>query len=83
MSHISCRQSQQTWRSIQKKNEVFAANQDDIRYTIDNQRASISGVDKNEEGSNLTKFQELYRLASKVISVLNEVYDKLINETGV
>ena len=66
-----------------KKNEVFAANQDDIRYTIDNQRASISGVDKNEEGSNLTKFQELYRLASKVISVLNEVYDKLINETGV
>ena len=66
-----------------KKNEVFAANQDDIRYTIDNQRASVSGVDKNEEASSLTKFQELYRLASKVISVLNEVYDKLINETGV
>ena len=66
-----------------KKNEVFAVNQDDIRYTIDNQRASVSGVDKNEEASSLTKFQELYRLASKVISVLNEVYDKLINETGV
>lgn len=66
-----------------KKNEVFAANQDDIRYTIDNQRASVSGVDKNEEANSLTKFQELYRLASKVISVLNEVYDKLINETGV
>ena len=66
-----------------KKNEVFAANQDEIRYTIDNQRASVSGVDKNEEASSLTKFQELYRLASKVISVLNEVYDKLINETGV
>lgn len=66
-----------------KKNEVFAENQDDIRYTIDNQRASVSGVDKNEEASSLTKFQELYRLASKVISVLNEVYDKLINETGV
>ena len=66
-----------------KKNEVFAANQDDIRYTIDNQRASVSGVDKNEEASSLTKFQELYRLASKVISVLNEVYDKLIDETGV
>lgn len=66
-----------------KKNEVFSANQDDIRYTIDNQRASVSGVDKNEEASSLSKFQELYRLASKVISVLNEVYDKLINETGV
>ncbi len=66
-----------------KKNEVFAGNQDDIRYTIDNQRASISGVDKNEEASDLTKFQSLYNLASKIISVLNEVYDKLINDTGV
>ena len=66
-----------------KKNEVFAGNQDDIRYTINNQRASVSGVDKNEEASDLTKFQNLYNLASKVISVLNEVYDKLINETGV
>ncbi|MBE5943504.1 MAG: flagellar hook-associated protein FlgK [Lachnospiraceae bacterium] len=65
------------------KAEAFTANQDDIRYTIDNQRQSVSGVDQNEEASNLTKFQNLYNLASKVISVLNEVYDKLINETGV
>lgn len=61
----------------------FAANQDDIRYTIDNQRTSVSGVDENEEASDLVKFQNLYGLASKVISVLNEVYDKLINQTGV
>ncbi|MGN0436015.1 MAG: hypothetical protein ACI4D8_05245, partial [Wujia sp.] len=65
------------------KMEVFAANQDDIRYTIDNQRESISGVDENEEAADLTKYQNLYNLASKVISVLNEVYNKLINETGV
>ena len=65
------------------KMEVFTANQDDIRYTIDNQRKSISGVDENEEAADLTKFENLYNLASKVISVLNEVYDKLINDTGV
>lgn len=65
------------------KMQVFAENQDDIRYTIDNQRTSISGVDKNEEASDLTKFESLYNLASKVISILNEVYDKLINDTGV
>lgn len=65
------------------KMEVFSANQDDIKYTIDNQRQSISGVDENEEASDLVKFQNLYNLASKVISVLNEVYDKLINDTGV
>lgn len=65
------------------KMQVFAENQDDIRYNIDNQRTSISGVDKNEEASDLTKFESLYNLASKVISILNEVYDKLINDTGV
>ena len=65
------------------KAEVFSANQDDVRYTIDNQRQSVSGVDTNEETANLAKFQNLYNLASQVISVLNEVYEKLINDTGV
>lgn len=65
------------------KMEVFSANQDDIKYTIDNQRQSVSGVDENEEAADLVKFQNLYDLASKVISVLNEVYDKLINDTGI
>lgn len=64
------------------KVEVFMNNQDDIKYTIDGQRKSISGVDQNEEAADLVKFQNLYNLASKVISILNEVYDKLINETG-
>ncbi len=65
------------------KTDTFTSNQDDIRYTIDSQRSSVSGVDENEEAADLTKFQNLYNLASKVISVLNEVYDKLINQTGV
>lgn len=65
-----------------QKTGVFMENQDDIRYTIDSQRQSISGVDENEEASDLVKFEQLYNLASKVISVLNEVYDKLINDTG-
>lgn len=65
------------------KMEVFEKNQEDIKFTIDNQRKSVSGVDKNEEASDLVKFQNLYNLASKVISILNEVYDKLIEQTGV
>lgn len=31
---------------------------------------------------NLIKFQNAYNLASKMISVMSEMYDKLINETG-
>ncbi|MBQ9234176.1 MAG: flagellar hook-associated protein FlgK, partial [Lachnospiraceae bacterium] len=64
------------------KMNAFSSNQDDIKYIISNQRLSISGVDSNEEASELVKFENLYNLASKVISVLNEVYKKLINDTG-
>lgn len=58
-------------------------NYDNIGKAIINQRLSVSGVDKDEEAIALTKYQHAYELASKVISVMNELYNKLINETGV
>lgn len=51
--------------------------------TIANQRLSISGVDKDDEALNLVKYQNSFTLASKMISVLTEVYDQLILNTGV
>lgn len=54
-----------------------------ISDTIQNNRISISGVDADEEAANLIQFQNAYNLSSKMISVLCEVYDKLIQETGV
>lgn len=51
--------------------------------SIVNQRLMISGVDKEEEAMDLVKFQNAYDLSSKVISIMNELYNKLINETGV
>lgn len=65
------------------KYDAFSTNMDEVATVIDNQRLSISSVDTNEEASNLVVFQNGYNLASKVISVMNEVYDKLINQTGV
>ena len=53
------------------------------KTSIENQRLSVSGVDNDEEAVNLTKYQQQYNLASKMISVLAEVYDRLIRETGV
>ncbi len=55
----------------------------DIEQTITNNRFSISGVDPDEEAANMIKFQNAYNLSSKMISVLCQVYDKLIQETGV
>jgi flagellar hook-associated protein 1 FlgK len=54
-----------------------------LETSIENQRTSISGVDEDEEAVNLVKYQNSYTLASKMISVLTEVYDRLILETGV
>lgn len=59
--------------------ETFA----EISYSIDNQRISISGVDEDEEAVNLVKYQNGYNLASKMIQILTEIYDRLILETGV
>lgn len=56
---------------------------EDIAQTIDGNRISISGVDADEEAANMITFQTAYNLSSKMISVLCEVYDKLIQETGV
>lgn len=56
---------------------------ENIKESIANHRYSISGVDEDEEGANMIKFQNAYNLASKMISVLNECYDRLINATGV
>lgn len=55
----------------------------DIANTIQNNRISISGVDTDEEAANMITYQNAYNLSSKMISVLCEVYDKLIQETGV
>lgn len=54
-----------------------------VGKSIDNQRISISGVDKDEEAVNLVKYQNAYTLASKMIQTLTEVYDQLILNTGV
>lgn len=51
--------------------------------TIGNQRLSISGVDTDEEAAYLMSYQNAYNLSSKMISVLTEVYDQLILNTGV
>lgn len=62
---------------------IHSNNYTNLCKTIVNQRTSVSGVDEDEEAQNLIKFQNAYNLASKMISVMAEIYDKLINQTGV
>lgn len=66
-----------------EKTQIFYKNYYNMESVIENQRMSVFGVDEDEEALNLVKFQNAYNLSAKVISVLTQIYDKLINETGV
>ena len=47
-----------------------------------NQRDSISGVSSDEETSDLIKYQKSYEAASRVMTVLDELLDVVINRMG-
>ncbi len=61
----------------------LAESQGNLLYAIDTNRQSISGVDEDEEGANMIIFNHMLTCQYKVLSVLNEVLDKLINGTAV
>lgn len=61
----------------------FTKSQENILRAITNQRLSVSGVDIDEEAMNLVRYQYAYNLSAKVISVMDEIYDRLINYMGV
>lgn len=66
-----------------EKVKTFERSYYDVCQTIINQRLSQSGVDSDEEASNLIRFQNAYNLSAKAISIMTEIYDKLILDTGV
>ena len=66
-----------------EKAETYNKLYSNLEQTIANQRTSVSGVDEDEEALNLVKFQYSYNMASKIISVMNQMLDKLINDMGV
>ena len=66
-----------------EKAETYNKLYSNLEQTIANQRTSVSGVDEDEEALNLVKFQYSYNMAAKIISVMNQMLDKLINDTGV
>lgn len=63
--------------------ENLSQSQSNILYAVDTNRKSVSGVDEDEEGSDLIIFNQMLVNQYKVLSVMNEVLDKLINQTAV
>ncbi len=66
-----------------KKALTMEENQLSIRDAVDIQRQAISGPDEDEETESMLTFQKMLFNQYKVLSVMNEVLDKLINQMAV
>lgn len=49
---------------------------------LDTERDSVSGVDLNDEAMNMIQYQKAYSAACRLMTVIDESLDRLINNTG-
>ena len=56
--------------------------QEDVMTQIEAWRTSISGVNWNEELSNMIKFQQGYSASARCLTTMDEMLDRLVNNTG-
>jgi flagellar hook-associated protein 1 FlgK len=58
------------------------SNLDALVDLLQRQRDSVSGVSLDEEATNLIKYERAYQAASRVMTTVDEMLDRLINGTG-
>lgn len=69
---------------VQKQSaQRLTDNQQSLVDQVDGWRESNSGVNMDEELSNMIKFQKGYNSAARILTAMDEMLDKLINSTGV
>ncbi|MGY1592788.1 flagellar hook-associated protein FlgK [Geodermatophilus sp. SYSU D00708] len=54
-----------------------------ISTQVDASRESVSGVNLDEEMTNMLSFQHAYSAAARMVTAIDEALDKLINGTGI
>ncbi len=59
-----------------------ADNANAITEAVDIRRLATSGVDEDEEGQAFIELQNLLNIQYRVVSIMNQVLSKLINEMG-
>ena len=62
--------------------EMFQVSHEEMTLQTHNHRLSIKGVSIDEEMMNLVRFQTMFVAASRLVNVMDSVYDTLINRLG-
>ena len=58
------------------------ADQLSVEAIVRGQRDAVSGVSMDEEMADMLKYQRAYQASSRVITVIDDLLDTLINRTG-
>ena len=67
---------------IGRQAEHFELSYSELLTTIDNQRIAVSGVSVDEETAMIIQHQLVFQTAARLISVIDGLYDTLINRMG-
>ncbi|MGB6680472.1 MAG: flagellar hook-associated protein FlgK [Candidatus Bathyarchaeia archaeon] len=60
----------------------LAYNSTTIKLAVENNRAAVSSVSLDEEMTNMITFQQAYNASARMITVVDETLDKIINGMG-
>ncbi|MFE7060636.1 flagellar hook-associated protein FlgK [Sutcliffiella sp. NPDC057660] len=58
-------------------------NSETLKLSVDQRRQSVSGVSLDEEMSNMIQFQHAYNASARMITLTDELLDKIINGMGI
>lgn len=65
-----------------QESNKLKTNSETLRLTVENNRSSMSSVSLDEEMTNLVTFQQAYNANARMITVVDETLDKIINGMG-
>jgi|DewCreStandDraft_1066081.scaffolds.fasta_scaffold00058_48 flagellar hook-associated protein 1 FlgK len=63
--------------------QEMSANQDTLVQHLQRRREAVSGVSLDEEATNLVRLQHAYQAAARFITAVDQMLDRLINNTGI
>ena len=66
---------------VQQANRMKAG-EDVLVTNLSNQRDSLSGVSLDEEMMNLVKFQKSYSAAARMVTMMDDMLDTIVNRMG-